>query len=433
MPKTGTLIATALCLALCGCPFFVDGKEKSTYRAKIVWASEITRVATYTLHGDSVYYYGAMPDFVVENVGDILKVPYYLTKISAETGELLWHSEFAILGIQYVPPAVIGNSVYAFMIPDGIFVFDCETGKHTATVAVRTGHYKSDMDWNTVSHGNYLYMGFYPETGPNSFARLDVNRIKYGGDPDELQIIKPEILWQPENRSLVASRPVAYGNAVYTGTFYLSEGRPVELAGFDIDTGEMVFHAAFGGTDEDDGTIVSADSGSSDNPIFIHDGVLYYMGVSVSAWNLNTRERLYRHVFPVADAKNFHGSDGHPEAVLYDGKIIMVTSNSRHFSEDSFPRIQAIDMATGRLAWRTRLTALESQDTNPIIVNGRLYTSHHDGFHVFDPANGNLIGVDKSFSGSSSPNFLYNGRIITVKRLNRDRTFMQFVAVDVGR
>jgi len=221
-----------------------------------------------------------------------------------------------------------------------------------------------------------------------------------------------------------------YKNVIYTGTNVL-EGKSVEIAGFDTDTKEMVFHVTFGGSEDIDLKARRIEVGSRNNPIFIHDNVLYYLSTSISAWDLVTGERLYRHVFTndLPYSKMYMAET--LQAVFYKGNIYFTGSIS-YSPYDSFRNIHCINAATGKLVWNAIAKDSASLDTNPVIANDKLYVPQGHGLWVYNPENGKLIGVDKSFHGTSfGRNILYKDYMICIRKDDDDGG--KLVAVYVGQ
>jgi outer membrane protein assembly factor BamB len=430
-----SILIAAVCLTLVGCDLFFtdDGNQtEPRYNARIAWDSGLysNYLRSHTVHDGSVFFYERPPG--EENV-DI----YTLTKINAQTGKLIWRSDVIFQWIVLSQPVIIGNHVYVFLLPNVILGFDRETGEHTATVRLDIDGRNWEMNMNVVGHGEHLYMGMFLTEARNCyFVRLNVSTIDHNNEPEAPQTMKPEILWEPETRNPVTAMPVLYDGVVFTSTFAPGGLDPVEIAGFCVNTGGKRFHITFAGPDEDydDNIMLPTERGTGirGNPILIHDGILYFISTSISAWNISTGERLYRHVF-TNDMPNTEvfGAGSVMQAVFHRGRIFY-TSGHSHNPPNSFHNIHSIDAATGKLVWNTVAMNSESLNANPIIANGRLYIPQFFGLYVYDAMTGRLIGVDRSFSGVATVgrNILYGNLMITLKRVP---TGVRLVAVNVGR
>ena len=431
-----TLLILALSLALTGCDLFLEKKIETEplYTAKIAWDSGLfsNQFATHTVDEDSVFFYERPPGYTTVNV-------YALTRLSTETGDLVWRSSLIFHDVVQSQMVVIEGYVYVFVQDNTILAFDRETGEHTATatVIIENEEWKSlEMKWNPAAYQHYIYQGFWGRY-VSYFVQLDVHAINHDGDPDEVQQIAPKFLWALDNGSHISGNPVFHNNIVYTCTTTPLAKKSVELAGFDIDTGEMVLYSTFGGSeDKENDRIPFPDDGAliASKTLFIHDNFLYHLGKSIVCWDIETGNQLFRHVFTV-DVPNPKWYDGGTlEAVFYKGKIYY-TSNSSD-SPSGYRNIHCIDAATGRLVWNTVTKDSETLHTNPVIAHKQLYIPQYDGLFVFEPETGKLIGVDRSFCGDgfSGRNILYNDYMICVQIIDKKDTFGgRMVAVYVGK
>jgi outer membrane protein assembly factor BamB len=424
------LFILPLSFSACGLFTGADGDEEPPYTAKIAWDSGL-RSGSYqahTVYEDNVYFYEPP-----EGYGDFPQI-FSLTKINAETGALVWRSTVLFGGIAYCQPVVIGGYVYVFLQPNVILCFDRETGEHTACVELKKDDMYTALEWNATVHNQNIYMGFYTNDSV-FFFRLNVNLINQTGDPDTMQVISPEILWEPAMNRRVPAKPVVYKDVVYTSTWpHINPTTVVELAGFDEKTGNMVFHKTFGGVEDVNANFPFPEIGAGNcgNPIFIHNDVLYYICWSITAWDLNTGKQLYYHNFTrdVPESKTYSAS-GSLQPVYYKEKIYYTSTES--YTPNSYRNIHCINAATGKLVWNAIAKDSMSLDTNPIIANGKLYVSQDSGIRVYKPETGKLIGVDKSFCGMAmGRNVLYKDYMICV-RMNRNTGQGRMVAVYVGK
>jgi outer membrane protein assembly factor BamB len=379
---------------------------------------------SHTVDGNFVYFYERPPGYTTVNI-------YSLVKLDAETGEFIWRSDILFSNIVFCQPIAIGGYVYVFLEPNLIACFGSETGEHTVTAAVDIDNKNFEMRWNVTAYERYLYMGLYKYGDVRGFVRVNADAITHG-DPETLRELTPEILWEPETGEPVTAKPIFYKNTVYTSTYSPLSRSSVELAGFDISTGQMVFYQTFGGPEENINTIALPEEGPGvkGNPIFIHDDVLYYLSRSISAWDLKTGGRLYRHVFThdVPVSKRYAQYSLQP--VYYEGKIYYTSGAADN--PMGHRNIHCIDAETGELVWNAIAKDSESLETNPIIAHGRLYVSQHSGLRVYEPETGKLIGVDKSFCGAGmGRNVLYNDYMICL-RVDRNTGDGRMVAVYVG-
>jgi len=350
----------------------------------------------------------------------------------------IWRSQLKFNDIVFCKPIVNSETVYVFLQPNTIICFDKETGEHTATVKVDIENKNLEIESNVTAYKQYIYMGLWKNG--QYFGRLNVNSINHGS-PEEIQKITPEILWEAEaaphgiidNKLYFSATPVVYNNNLYISTYNAHARVPVELAGFNVDTKQMVFHVSFGGPEED-GNMLWPEKGSRNNPILIQDDIIYYLSWSISAWNIKTGQKLYRHVFdyPLPEPQ-WHGAAASLQAVYYKGKIFY-TSGECYTTPDSFRNIHCIDAKTGKLVWNDIAKGSYALETNPIIAHGRLYVSQTQGLRVYEPETGKLIGVDKSFHGvDMGRNVLYKDYMICLFEDPDKDEEGRLVAVYVGK
>ena len=191
----------------------------------------------------------------------------------------------------------------------------------------------------------------------------------------------------------------------------------------------MVFYCSFGGLqDQADFGNRHYDRGKA--VILVHEGVLYNIGDSISAWNVASSEKIWRHFLVFSDIPETKRVISDCLQPVYHGGKIYFT-NQTSYSPDSFRNIHCIDAATGKLVWNTIAVDSVSLQTNPIITNGKLFIVQHHGFWVYNPKNGKLIGVDKKICGTDVVrNLLYDDILITLKQ---EEGKAKFLAVYVGK
>lgn len=246
----------ALCLVF-SCDLFTknNGDEEPPYTVKIAWDSGLYSCSyrAHTVHEDNVYFYERPEGINSYGV-------YRLTKVNADTGSFVWRS-LIFMNIVFCQPVVIGGYVYVFLQPNVIMCFDKETGEHTAMVKVNIDNKDLRISNYPTAYQNHIYLGLYWDS--SYFVRLNISDINQNGDPENMQNVTPEILWEPALISSVGAKTVIHNNIVYTAT---NTGRyaPVEIAGFEVETKQMVFYKAFGGPE--DGNVPFQEGGGTLQP-----------------------------------------------------------------------------------------------------------------------------------------------------------------------
>jgi hypothetical protein len=420
------ILLICICLLSASCPVVDKPDEEPPYKVEIAWDSKlyVNSSKSHILDGDSVYFYELPPEYHEVNI-------YALTKLNAETGELLWRSKVYFRYIVFCQPLIIDGFVYAFLKPNTILCFDKETGEHTTTVEVDIDSKNLTLDKNTAFYQQYLYLSLWDFTS-EYFTRLDVNKINHNIGPEAIQRPELEIIWEPETKSNVTAKPVVYNNVIYTST-YGAGYDPVELAGFDVDTKKMVFHVEFGGPE--DGDMLWPEKGSLLNPILIHGDIIYYISWSIRAWNLKSGDQVFKHTFdyPLPESQ-WYGGASSLQAEYYRGKILYI-SGENYTTADGFRNIHCIDAKTGKQVWSDIAKGSFYHETNPIIAHDRLYVPQSIGLWVYQPETGKLLGVDRSFKGSDvGRNVLYKDYMIyVVQDKDSDDDDGKLVAVYLGK
>jgi outer membrane protein assembly factor BamB len=422
------VLLLAISLLSFSCDFVTEKNEtEPSYTAKIAWDSGLisSYYQSHTVEGDSVYFYELPPGYNEPGI-------YNLTRIDAETGSFIWRSKI-FYDIVLCQPIIVGDYAYVFLEPNIIVCFDRETGEHTAIAEVDIEGKDWRIESNVIFYKQYLYFGFWSNHG-QYFVRLSISDIKHGVDPENIQTLTPEILWEVEPIGFVNVKPVVHNNIMYINTTQYYDLdlnlNPVQLAGFDINTKEMVYHQVFGGPE--DGDVPFPETGGEKNAVLIHGDKLYYLSWSIAAWDLKTGKQLYRHVFTndIPESLNYMPTPSQIQPVYYKNKIYYTSKSS--YTPNSHRNIHCIDAATGKLVWNDIAKDSVTLSTNPIIAHDRLYITQHNGLRVYEPKTGKLIGVDKSFWGESmGRNVLYKDYMICVRENRNGDGIM--VAVNVGK
>jgi outer membrane protein assembly factor BamB len=426
------VLVVVICLSIFSCDLFGEKDEKKNeppYKAKIEWASGL--ISNYyflhTVDADSVYFYERTPGYDDARISN-------LTRLDTENGRLIWRSNFIFSGMFSLldcQPIVTDDYIYVFCYVNRIACFDRETGNHTATVEVDVENHSKRIMENVTAYERHIYFGFDGNEN-NCFGRINMDEIRHG-DPETKQTLAPEVIWSPQH-GFVRANPVMHNNTMYTAT--TSSYYPIELAGFDLDTLQTVFHRTFGGPEDDD---YFFEQGGRQYPILIYGDILYYLGWTISAWDLKTERPLnnvelpiYRHIFTqdIPKPLNYSPGAGVFLPVYYQGKIYYTCGSS--YVLDGRRNIQCIDAETGKLVWNDIAKNSTSLVANLVIAHDRLYVTQNSGLRVYNPEDGKLIGVDKSFYGEEhSRNVLYNDYMICVRK-NRKSGDEEMVAVYVG-
>ena len=421
-----TVILLIICILFSTCNNICDNnntENEPPYAVKIAWDHGLMSndFESHIINDDYVYFYECPPEYNQVNI-------YTLTKLEAETGNLIWRS-IMFSNILRCQPIIIDGYVYVFLQPNIVLCFDTETGEHIATAQIDK---EFELEQNIIAYQCYLYFGLWGNG--RYFARFNTQDIQLNGNPDIVQDCAAELLWIPKTNGYVTGKPCIYNNTIFAGTYNPSLEEPVELVGLDMDTWQEVFYTTFGGPDDTNIGILFPEDGAgiAGNPIFIHGDILYYLSWSISAWNLKNGKRLYRHTFPdnTPQSKRYFANNI-LQAVYYKGNIYYASNHLYETPEDR--NIHCINAATGKLVWNAIAKGSETLTTNLIVAHDKVYVSQfYGGFRVYDFKSGKLIGADHSFYGRGmSRNVLYKDYILCI-RTDPDTGDGRLVAVDIS-
>jgi outer membrane protein assembly factor BamB len=390
--------------------FGVDNTEPS-YNINTAWRSWTTsfHVSNKVIECDYIYGYTNY---------------YELVKIDARNGEVIWRS----INRLYMPvdcdPIIIGNHIYVLSIDFGyayIYSINKEDGNITAIINTNVNNDSSFWLREAVGVGNYIFFS----TG--SLCRLDVRNINhdYSYTVRTPEFLEYEIVWSPTELNHGLQRDFFVNNGiVYAHSYSLDDNAGCEIVGYDSETLKQVFYKK-----------VSYDSGTSKNAFVVQDNILCVMlGRSITGFDLNTGEEIYRKVFPVGTGtNNFWSTGGYTQGiVVYNGKAYFCDSGS-HIEDSEPDNIRCVDIKTGQGVWSAAPPVSESLGTKPVIYKDKLYITHGYGLRVYNADTGKLLGVDNRYEFSSSGNdILYNNYLITSLLDKKDNNKWPIVAINLG-
>jgi outer membrane protein assembly factor BamB len=399
-----------------------DPKKEPPYTPTIAWVSSNTnsvRITAQTIVDGAIYTYQ-------DSFG------FQLVKLYAETGTVLWRSSSSYSSVVNCAPAVIGDYVYILVRPSYIYSFDIHTGSLSAIIETNLENSGSFYFGAYLGCGDYLYFC------TSTLCRLDVRLIdrtipRPVFPPDEwwteMDLVPPqrieyETIWQPETGYKVRRDLFMHENVIYIHTYAFFESDITEIAGFSTITSERVFYQK---VDYDEGTAISS--------FAAYDGVLCVMlGRSITGYDLQTGEELYRKVFEIHTGTNeFWSSGGYTVGLSqYNGRIYF-SDSAAHGPTSVHDNIQCVDIKTGERIWSAAPPISESLGAIPIVAYGKVYLVHGYGLRVYDAETGELLGVDPNFEGNGfGYNVLYGDYMITT-RYESETGRWPYVAVYVGK
>ncbi len=388
-----------------------EGNGESSYTAKILWESNafvLGSNSNISIEGSSIY--------VFERTEHRADDDYMLVKLNANTGSVIWQTEPFPM-IQLITPKALGNYVYVFIYPSLIYSYNIETGELSTIIQTDTENSGIEIEWNAIAYENYLYFGIYGTE--NYLARLDTTTIERTRNPADVQHITPEVIWRPALGNYVLAEPVIKDNIIYCLSYCgITSDDPIELVGINMDTKVVVFHKW-----------IDYDKGMERNSLFIHEDIIYVLGESLSAFNLNTGEQIFKKTFSGINPLTAPDNEWYAAIFSSRGKIY---HKGKIYYTNSYAHVICIDAQTGKLVWKDAVPPAGSLGINPVIVNDKMYIPYYSGLRVYNTNTGKLIGVDTSLlSSGSGRSLLYNDYMITVRR-DRNTGSGTLVAVDVG-
>ena len=393
--------------------------DEPPYTARIVWEADtsVYNFSCMIMENEYIYFHER------QNEG---KSAPMLAKLNAQTGQIVWKVASDYTSLRR--PVINGDYLYVFMNTGYFLCFEKETGKIAAKVVIDINNQGLTMYLNATGYENYLYFGIGNYTSDNYFARFDTGLINMDGGAIE-QRFEAEVVWRSQYDFGVYSTPVFYNKAVYAHTFVRDEAYPVELIGINTETREQIFYYRFG----NEGAY-SYERGGNDNSLLLVDNILYFISASISAYNLTNGRRLYYKKFEYElPAKENYSATDHVKATYYNGKIYYTTISSNGVYDWGYDNIFCIDAKTGNLVWSDMPKRSESLMVNPVIAHKKMYVTHGYGLRVYNPENGKLIGVDKSFEGNAvEHNLLYGDYLITTRDDFVTNRRFPIVAIYVG-
>jgi outer membrane protein assembly factor BamB len=335
---TGFIRATAvicLSLSLFQCKFFnneppANTGEEPAYTLKIVWESDTERVEEpYTaMDGEAVYLFdgAALDSYLMGSV---------LVKLNAQTGESLWKTDMLNFPA-FTSPAVTGTYVYVLIPPNAVFCFDKQDGSLAAKAFLDIDDQKLEIYRRSFTeYENFLYFGMGHDNKDNYFVRADTGHIQKDGGQTE-QHIEPEIVWRPKNDRAIVTEPAFHNGVVYIHNVAIKQnGDPVELAGINMTTKAVEFYTEFGFWNNGE----YYDNGWNFHSLYVQDDILYYIGSSISAYNLKTaaRDQLYLKTFsPDTPHKEVYGSTSSLDVAFHNNKIYYTNEVSNYLGDDGY-------------------------------------------------------------------------------------------------
>jgi len=421
------IILLCLCL-LSACPVNNNtSDEEPDYHIPIIWKSDIQDRSGFLLitsDGTGIYVSNSINYEDIENWEEFKINTLRLNKINHENGEIVWSTDY-FKSVFICQPVIIGNYIYLITTDNIVICIDKTTGITSARAKLAYGDLNMQINMNYIAYKNYVYFG-YSEIdaagnthGENYLARFDANMIIMNGNA-QVQILEPELLWQSRYNNVIhESRPVVYDDVVYCSTMTTNGQTPVEIAGININTKEEIFYKTIG----ENGEAPYGDGGGEYSLYAVND-ILYYFGRLFTAYDLKANKQLYFINIGVYTLPKDNYS------VLYRPPTFY---NNNAYYTNTLGYLFCVDGMKGKPIWSVSPKEEYSLLTNPIIYDSKVFIPHESGIRVYNPDNGQLIGVEKTIKGNGYAFNLLNGSTMITSMFSDEYPDGQLIALDLRK
>lgn len=199
------------------CPLFdrediKDYKSKEpVYTPKKVWETEVYfnsfRFEPFEAEGYGYY---------SEQFRSYGVIYYRLLKINLNNGEIIWRTK-DVQTESISQAQKVGDNIYLPLHgKDIIMVYDDFDGSLAATASLKpeTCSYKVEPIMQTAVYDKYIFWGNLGNNENYGLMRFDTSLIDLNKDPDDVQLIEPELIWQRNERSAVWTNIVVSNDGI---------------------------------------------------------------------------------------------------------------------------------------------------------------------------------------------------------------------------
>jgi|GEM_PF-2753063 len=379
-------------LLFSSCIFFVAGGnerpiQEKKYTAEILWNREIFSWPGYNLPlVAGVYCYFPADDIPGGGAS--------IVKFNIETGKVIWESERVKGRPEY--PHKIGEYIYQPNNSGLIYIFNDSNGLLAATImlgedeteAINNGIWINK--YNTVC-GNNIYWGNTPNgtEHPRGLKRLDSAKIDFTKEPREVQVIIPELIWSREG-SIIITNILSENDILYI------LARPGILTAINAETGSIIW--------ENDISHITI--GTFVYSLFLYGDKILVIDTNLSCYDKYTGNMIYE--------------TPELEEPLNNNRLsVTLNNNFIYYNDNFFSMIVSLNAGTGEKIWSRDIRSHYEPHTPefyehhyyesiPRVYGDKLYITSDSGLRVYNAANGEFIGVDKSFNTGVIYSVLYN-------------------------
>ncbi|MDR0290219.1 MAG: PQQ-like beta-propeller repeat protein [Treponema sp.] len=321
-----------------------------------------------------------------------------ILKINLENGKVAWESPRILRYYFLCEPLKIGEYVY---FPDDsglILAFNDSNGDLAAIV--RPGenenealNYAAQENGPAVVWGNYLFWA----NRQGGLSRFDCGTIDFSKDPDEIQAIPADLVWQGDQQQEEITTMLSEDGKIYflTGIDWYNDDPEYAstLAALDAETGELMWEKN-----------LPSFKRQGFNALVLNGEKLHVIEEHTFCCNKNTGETIYIN-YNITDA-----------LFTYRWHDIQLHNNIFYYLADSYQEakhgIVAVNADTGKKEfWISDVSGTSS----PQLYGEKLYVLYYTGLRVYPIGNNSIdfVDVDGSFHGSSwSYTAVYNDKFI---------------------
>jgi len=390
--------------------------DEPVYTPEIVWQTKVNyRLSwAYPFESDG---YGYYPE---ESTFFSTATSYYarLVKIDLNNSDIMWKTED--VPARYTDQAQkIGEHIYfSLRGQDIIMVYNDDDGSLAATVSLNQNtpsmYNRNGPRLNhTAVWDKYIFWENSDEKpwDHQGLMRFNTSHIDFDIDPEEEQLIEPELVWRIDWQAGINANIVVKEGIVYFLTSrHWFEGGTVEFS-------YLVAVDAVNGAEK---WVIKRDHGwgNRENSLVVDGDRLYVIDRNPCCYNRKTGEVIFE---KKDDVYEYSDAGAELQGIsFYKDKLYYTTGmHSRTHLQDStadpkrVKNIICIDGENGDLVWGDLVPGGATIYTFPLVNKGKAYVVTDRGLRVYDAETGKLLGVDKTVENTGrNHNLLYKDLVI---------------------
>jgi len=401
------ILLFSLSLLFISCPFLIESdpvysstqdpkaRSETNYNAGVQWRREI--------FGSGVWY---SPSIIADGycyfpAGAIPGGGSNIVKIDLDNGRVLWESKRFLGNFRSIVNA--GNYIFAYMNNiinrDGyVYVIDINNGELAATV--KLGETDTEARQNGLTSGNftvtsseYIFWGSAASVSPASrgIRRLDTSDVDFDKDPNEVQIIIPDLVWS-DNSSTITSN-IIYDNGII---YFITWSGLLVAVDAETKAEKWRQNTPFQLT-------------WSNSVLALYDDKILAMDSKIISYNKNTGELIL-------ESDNLVNK---PAAISLRFNL---HNNILYYIDDDQTKVVSVNIDTLEIIWTRDLREHYLQSyaghhtytSRPHIYNGKVFVTSNTGLRVYNADTGAFIGVNTSVNYSENGSIMYNNKLLVL-------------------